>query len=630
MSTAGTRVPPPARRKRLRDALRGGRAAVALVAAVASFGVIALAGSAAAASGSAAPGSAASGSAASGSAASGSKTAVQPAAHAAAAPSDVPAAPSGFTTTWSDDFDGPANTGLNTDTWRYDNGAGSTFGTGEIEDMTTSTDNVYTDGNGHLVLKALHSGTDPNSGWTSGRVETQADGFGARPGGVVRVQASIQQPDLTTANGAGYWPAFWMLGSPLRVGVGWPGSGEVDIMEDINARSSVFGTLHCGTSPGGPCNESTGIGSGEHACSGCQTGYHTYAVEIDRSTSPEQIRYYLDGQNYFTINSSQVDATTWANAVDHSFYVIFDLAIGGGFPAAFGGGPTAATASGGQMNIDYVAVYNKNPDYGTNVAQGKAATSSSDESASFPASNAVDGDITSRWSSGFSDPQWLQVDLGQSYDLTHASLTWEAAAASAYQLQVSSDGSNWTTVYTNDNSPQDLQDTSLNTTGRYVRVYATSRASQYGDSLYELALYGTPAGGGSTPPGQGTLLSQGKTATASSSENSSFTAPNAVDGNTGTRWSSGFSDPQWLEVDLGAVHTISQVKLDWETAYGTAFQIQTSDDGSNWTTVYSTTTGTGGDQTLNVSGSGRYVRLYGTARATQYGYSLWEFQVYGS
>jgi hypothetical protein len=599
----------------------GGRVAVGLLA-VAAIAAVALGGSPAALASAAAPAPAA-----------------QPAAArpAAVQPADVPAAPSGFTTTWSDDFSGAANTGLNTDTWRYDAGAGWTFGTGEIETMTNSTANVYQDGNGHLVLKALHTGTDPNANWTSGRVETQADGFGAKPGGVVRMQASIQQPNLNTTNGAGYWPAFWMLGAPLRVGVTWPGSGEVDIMEDINARSSVFGTLHCGVGSGGPCNETSGIGSGERACAGCQTGYHTYAVEIDRSVQPEQIRYYLDGANYFTLNSGQVDATTWANAVDHSFYIIFDLAIGGGFPAAFGGGPTAATASGGQLNVDYVAVYNEGPALGTNIAQGKPTTASSSESATFPASNATDGDVTTRWSSGFSDPQWLQVDLGQPYNLSHATLTWEAAAASAYQLQTSNDGTNWTTVYSNSNSPQDIQDTALSGSGRYVRVYATGRVSQYGDSLYELALYGTPVSGGGTTGGTtggtgGTpvLLSQGRTATASSAENGSFTAPMAVDGNAGTRWSSGFSDPQWLQVDLGASHTISQVALNWETAYGTAFQIQTSNDAANWTTVYSTTTGTGGNQTLNVSGTGRYVRLYGTHRSTQYGYSLWEFQVFGT
>jgi beta-glucanase (GH16 family) len=446
------------------------------------------------------------------------------------------------------------------------------------------------------------------------------------------MQASIQQPDVTTANGAGYWPAFWMLGSPLRIGVPWPGSGEVDTMEDINGRSSVFGTLHCGVSPGGPCNESTGIGSGEHACGGCQTGYHTYAVEVDRSTSPEQIRWYLDGANYFTVNANQVDATTWSNAVDHAFYVIFDLAMGGGFPAAFGGGPNAATASGGQMNIDYVAVYNKGPAVtsGTNIAKGKPTTASSVESATFPASNATDGDVTTRWSSLFSDPQWLQVDLGQSYNVTHATLTWEASAASAYQIQTSNDGSTWSTIYTNNSSTGGIQDVSLSGTGRYIRVNATGRASQYGDSLYEFAVYGTPSSGGGGTGGTTTLLSQGRTATASSTENDSFPASAAVDGNTGTRWSSAFADPQWLEVDLGATHTISQVALNWEAAYATAFQIQTSTNGTTWTTVYSTTTGTGGVQTLPVTGSGRYVRINNTARSTPYGDSLWEFQVFGS
>jgi len=278
---------------------------------------------------------------------------------AAPAQAAVPAPPPGFSLTWSDDFSGAAGTGLGAADWKYDTGTG--FGTGEIETMTTSTSNVYQDGNGHLVLRALHSGSDPRSGWTSGRVETQSAGFGAPPGGVVRMESVLQQPNVGTSNGAGYWPAFWMLGSGLRTGGVWPGIGEIDIMEDINGRSSAFATLHCGTNPGGPCNESTGIGSGEHACPGCQTGFHDYAVEIDRSRSPEQIRFYLDGSNYFTINADRVDAATWSNAVDHPFFIIYDLAIGGGFPDAFGGGPTAATVSGGSMVIDSVAVYNKAP-----------------------------------------------------------------------------------------------------------------------------------------------------------------------------------------------------------------------------------------------------------------------------
>jgi len=125
------------------------------------------------------------------------------------------------------------------------------------------------------------------------------------------------------------------------------------------------------------------------------------------------------------------------------------------------------------------------------------------------------------------------------------------------------------------------------------------------------------------------LISQGKTATASSTENGTFPASAAVDGNTATRWSSAFSDPQWIRIDLGASYAISQVVLNWEAAYASAYQIQTSADGTAWTTVSSTTSGTGGIQTLAVAGTGRYVRMNGTARATPYGYSLFEFQVFG-
>ncbi|MFJ6194911.1 DUF1996 domain-containing protein [Micromonospora sp. NPDC092111] len=125
-------------------------------------------------------------------------------------------------------------------------------------------------------------------------------------------------------------------------------------------------------------------------------------------------------------------------------------------------------------------------------------------------------------------------------------------------------------------------------------------------------------------------LSQGRPATASSAENGGTSAAAAVDGDLGTRWSSAFSDPQWLQVDLGATATITRVVINWEAAYATNFTIQTSADGATWTTINTTTNGTGGVQTLTVGGSGRYVRLNTTKRATQYGTSLWEFQVFGT
>jgi len=129
----------------------------------------------------------------------------------------------------------------------------------------------------------------------------------------------------------------------------------------------------------------------------------------------------------------------------------------------------------------------------------------------------------------------------------------------------------------------------------------------------------------------GPLISQGKPVTASSVENAGTAAANAVDGNTGTRWSSAFSDPQWIQIDLGATVAIDQVVLNWEGAYARAYQVQVSTSATGpWTNLYSTTTGDGGVDTLTVAGSGRYVRMNGTQRATGYGYSLWEFQVFGA
>lgn len=128
-----------------------------------------------------------------------------------------------------------------------------------------------------------------------------------------------------------------------------------------------------------------------------------------------------------------------------------------------------------------------------------------------------------------------------------------------------------------------------------------------------------------------TLLSGGKPVTASSVEGSGFEAAKAVDGNASTRWASVEGhDPEWIRVDLGDTYNVSRVKLTWEAAYGKSYKIQTSPDGATWTDVYSTTSGNGATDDLTLSGSGRYVRMYGTARGTTYGYSLYELEVYGS
>lgn len=111
------------------------------------------------------------------------------------------------------------------------------------------------------------------------------------------------------------------------------------------------------------------------------------------------------------------------------------------------------------------------------------------------------------------------------------------------------------------------------------------------------------------------------------------TASLAVDGNAGTRWESAQgSDPQWISIDLGGSYNISGVKLNWETAAAKDYKIQVSIDNKNWIDTYTKTGGTGGVENINFNSTatGRYIRMLGTARTTQYAYSLWEFEVYGT
>ncbi len=273
------------------------------------------------------------------------------------------------------------------------------------------------------------------------------------------------------------------------------------------------------------------------------------------------------------------------------------------------------------------------------LSLNRPATASSTENAGTGANLAVDGNAGTRWSSAVSDPQWITVDLGSTASITRVRLIWEAAYATSYQVQVSTDNVSWTNLYSTTTGDGGTDDLALSGSGRYVRMYGTVRATGWGYSLWEFEVYGTS---GATPtatptatatpttPTGSVLISQGRACLASSVENASLLCNNAFDGNTTTRWASLTGDPQWIYVDLGATATVTRVVLNWEAAYGTAYQIQTSGDAVNWATIYSTAAGNGGIDDIPLSGSGRYVRMYGTARATAYGYSLWEFQVYGT
>ncbi|BAL89099.1 putative glycosyl hydrolase [Actinoplanes missouriensis 431] len=269
------------------------------------------------------------------------------------------------------------------------------------------------------------------------------------------------------------------------------------------------------------------------------------------------------------------------------------------------------------------------------VSQNKPATASSSEWAGTPAAAAVDGDNGTRWSSAFAATQWFQVDLGASTAVSRVAINWEAAYAKAFTLQLSDNGTTWTNAYATTTATGGRQSIPLSGTARYVRLNLTQRALEaYGYSFWEFQVYA----GSTTTPGGGGLLSYAKPARASSEQNdpqcNPCTADKAFDNDPASRWATspttGWVDPGWIQVDLGATAQISQVVLQWDPAYARAYQIQVSGDGTTWSTIYATTTGDGLKDVVNASGTGRYVRMYGTARSSTYGYSLWEFSVYGT
>jgi beta-glucanase (GH16 family) len=284
--------------------------------------------------------------------------------------SPAPPARSGWRTVFSDSFSGPAGSAPSSANWLYDTGD-SGWGNGETEDYTSSTGNIYLDGSGDLVIRPVHA----NGQWTSGRIETRQDNFTAPAGGELEMTASLEQPG--PANGVGYWPAFWALGSGIRSGGSWPGTGELDMMEDVNALGEVSQTMHCGTDPGGPCNEGDGLGSGLGPCPGCQTGFHSYSVVVDRrNTSAEQVRFYVDGRLNYTVDESRVGTATWQAAIDHGFFILLNVAMGGAYPNGVCGctSPTSSTTSGAGMKVKYVAVYETGGNSGTTTTTARGRT----------------------------------------------------------------------------------------------------------------------------------------------------------------------------------------------------------------------------------------------------------------
>jgi hypothetical protein len=349
----------------------------------------------------------------------------------------------------------------------------------------------------------------------------------------------------------------------------------------------------------------------------------------------------------------------------------------------------------------------------SNLALNKTTSTSSVEAVGYEGDKAVDGNsTTTRWSSAYTDAEWIYVDLGATYNVNRVKITWEAAYGKDYKIQIAaSTAGPWSDLKSiTGNSALVNDHTGLTGSGRYVKVLGSLRGTAWGYSVYELEVYGTsgctlpaqpgtisgnttvtsgssntysiasvsgatsytwtlPSGwsgsstttsitstagsaGGTisvkannacgasavrtlavTVGSSTTNLALNKPTTTSSIEGTGLEGSKAVDGNaTTTRWASVEGvDPQWIRIDLGASFNVNRVKIVWEAAYASAYQVQVSADGSTWTNIKSVT----GNTTLSndwtgLTGTGRYVRINGTTRGTTYGYSIYELEVYGN
>jgi beta-glucanase (GH16 family) len=276
----------------------------------------------------------------------------------------------------------------------------------------------------------------------------------------------------------------------------------------------------------------------------------------------------------------------------------------------------------------------------TDVARGADVRASSTDAAATPPSAVVDGDPATRWSSAWTDPQWLTLDLHRRVSICRVALDWERASATAFDVEVSDDGQAWRQVYATTTGAGGSETLDVAAAGRYLRLELRARATPYGYSLFRVAVFeGTAASPGTSaagPAGNDALLSYRKPVEASSARDdkdcSRCSPAKAVDGLTGSRWATAAraEGAGWLTVDLGAPAEVHRVVLQWAAAYATVYDLQVSPDGSAWATVHHTDAGPGRHEDLAVSARGRYLRLYAARPANGDGFSLWELSVYGS
>ncbi len=258
--------------------------------------------------------------------------------YAAAQVQHLPVARDGWTLTWSDEFNGPDGSAIDSSKWVQEVGGGG-WGNNELEYYTARPQNSFIQ-DGNLVIKAVeekYTGSDKVSRpYTSARLKTQGK-FSQMYG---RFEARIKIP-----RGQGIWPAFWMLGDDIDK-VQWPTCGEIDIMENIGKEPNmVHGTIH---GPGYSGGAGIGLPLATAVDQKFADEFHVYAVEWE----PKEIRFYVDEFLYATRTPADLPkGAKWV--YDHPFFIILNVAVGGGWP----GNPDATTVFPQTMLVDYVRVY---------------------------------------------------------------------------------------------------------------------------------------------------------------------------------------------------------------------------------------------------------------------------------
>ncbi|GEM_PF-146773 len=280
-------------------------------------------------------------------------------------------------------------------------------------------------------------------------------------------------------------------------------------------------------------------------------------------------------------------------------------------------------------NTDFINVVSKYTD--GSIAPGRGifdktgwtASASVTETGQSPA-NVLDNDKNTWWSTGVSqtEGQWIQVDMGESKSFDQISFETTSAYPDdypiGYRLQVSNDGNSWVTIKEGAGFGNKMVLQFSTQSARYIKILQTGTSTEKWWRIGEFNVYSRN-------------IALNKSAFASSNT-SGNTEANAFDGNSTTRWESSAADPQWITVDLSSTYNITGVRLNWAAGGGADYKIQVSGDNVNWTDVYTKTGGSGGIDNITFTApvTGRYVRMEGTARTSSEGYSLWEFEVYGS